>query len=180
MLASASLLLVANMSVEPIVTLYVGQIARPGDDVVLYAGAAMSAAAFAAMLAAPTIGRLADRSRPLAGRRLQLRRGRRLLIPQAFVAAPWQLVALRFLMGLSLSRADAGDHGADPSQRAGRGDRPDPRIFAIGAIFWADRRPVRRRGGRRFVRHARSVPRHRGRHARGGRGQRGDAAAGGE
>ena len=61
MLVSASLLLVANMSIEPIVTLYVGEIARPGDDVVLYAGAAMSAGAFAAMLAAPTIGRLADR-----------------------------------------------------------------------------------------------------------------------
>ena len=49
------------MSIEPIVTLYVGEIARPGDDIVLYAGAAMSAGAFAAMLAAPTIGRLADR-----------------------------------------------------------------------------------------------------------------------
>ena len=47
-------------AIEPIITLYVGQIARPGDDVVLYAGAAMSAGAFAAMLAAPAIGRFAD------------------------------------------------------------------------------------------------------------------------
>ena len=103
MLASASLLLIANMSVEPIVTLYVSQVARPGDDIVLYAGAAMSAAAFAAMLAAPTIGRLADRwghwrvvgvSFALAGLTL---------IPQAFVTAPWQLVGLRFVMGLTLA-----------------------------------------------------------------------------
>ncbi len=103
MLASASLLLIANMSVEPIVTLFVAQVARPGDDVVLYAGAAMSAAAFAAMLAAPTIGRLADRhghwrvvciSFALAGLSL---------VPQAFVTAPWQLVGLRFVMGLALA-----------------------------------------------------------------------------
>jgi len=103
MLASASLLLIANMSVEPIITLYVSQVAGPHDDVVLYAGAAMSAAAFAAMLAAPTIGRLADRygywrvvgiSFALAGLAL---------VPQAFVTAPWQLVGMRFAMGVALA-----------------------------------------------------------------------------
>ena len=103
MLASAALLLVANMSVEPIITLYVGQIARPGDDVVLYAGAAMSAGAFAAMLAAPTIGRLADARghwRVVGG---SFAVAAAVLIPQAFVTAPWQLVGLRFLMGLALA-----------------------------------------------------------------------------
>ena len=103
MLASATLLLVANMSVEPIVTLYVGQIARPGDDVVLYAGAAMSAAAFAAIIAAPTIGRIADARGHWRVVGFSFAAAGALLIPQAFVAAPWQLVALRFLMGLSLS-----------------------------------------------------------------------------
>jgi MFS family permease len=94
MLASAALLLVANMSVEPIVTLFVSEIARPGQDAVLYAGAAMSAGAFAAMLAAPTIGRLADQ------------RGHWRVVGVCFAAAvnaPWQLVALRFLMGLALA-----------------------------------------------------------------------------
>jgi MFS family permease len=103
MLASAVLLLVANMSVEPIVTLFVTEIARPGDDPVLYAGAAMSAGAFAAMLAAPAVGRLADRRghwRIVAG---GFAAAGLLLIPQAFVQAPWQLVALRFLMGLALA-----------------------------------------------------------------------------
>jgi MFS family permease len=103
MLASASLLLIANMSVEPIVTLYVSQVARPGDDVVLYAGAAMSAGAFAAMLAAPTIGRLADSHGHwrVVGVSFALAGG--LLVPQAFITAPWQLVGLRFLMGLALA-----------------------------------------------------------------------------
>jgi MFS family permease len=103
MLASAALLLIANMSIEPIVTLYIGQIARPGDDVVLYAGAAMSAGAFAAILAAPTIGRLADRHGHWRLVAVSFAAAGALLIPQAFVQAPWQLVALRFLMGLALA-----------------------------------------------------------------------------
>jgi MFS family permease len=103
MLASAALLLVANMSVEPIVTLYVSQVAKPGDDVVLYAGAAMSAGAFAAMLAAPTIGRFADRHGHWRVIGVSFAIAGVLLIPQALVTAPWQLVALRFLMGLALA-----------------------------------------------------------------------------
>jgi MFS family permease len=103
MLASAALLLVANMSIEPIVTLYVGQIARPGDDVVLYAGAAMSAGAFAAIIAAPTIGQLADRYGHWRLVALSFAAAGALLVPQAFVEAPWQLVGLRFLMGVALA-----------------------------------------------------------------------------
>ncbi len=103
MLGSATLLLVANMSVEPIITLYVGQNAKPGDDVVLYAGAAMSAGAFAAMLAAPTIGRLADAHGHWRVVALSFAAAAATLVPQAFVQAPWQLVALRFLMGLTLA-----------------------------------------------------------------------------
>jgi len=103
MLASASLLLIANMSVEPIVTLYVSQVARPGDDVVLYAGAAMSAGAFAAMLAAPTIGRLADSQGHWRVIGVSFALAGALLVPQAFITAPWQLVGLRFLMGLALA-----------------------------------------------------------------------------
>ena len=166
MLASASLLLVANMSIEPIVTLYVAQIARPGDDVVLYAGAAMSAGAFAAMLAAPTIGRLADRHGHWRVVGLSFAAAGATLVPQAFVAAPWQFVALRFLMGLSLA-------GLLPAITALiRRSAPDAAIgrilglFAIRAIFRADRRPIRRRGGRGALRHARRVLRHRARHAR--------------
>ena len=103
MLASAALLLVANMSIEPIVTLYVGEIARPGQDAVLYAGAAMSAGAFAAMLAAPTIGRLADHHGHWRVVGLSFAAAGAILIPQAFVSAPWQFVTLRFLMGVALA-----------------------------------------------------------------------------
>jgi MFS family permease len=71
--------------------------------VVLYAGAAMSAGAFAAMLAAPTIGRLADQHGHWRVVGISFAVAGATLVPQAFVAAPWQFVALRFLMGLSLA-----------------------------------------------------------------------------
>ena len=103
MLASASLFLVANMSIEPIVTIYVSEIARPGQDAVFYAGAAMSAGAFAAMLAAPTIGRLADRHGHWKVVALSFAAAAAAIVPQAFVTAPWQFVALRFLMGVALA-----------------------------------------------------------------------------
>jgi len=103
MLASALLLLLANMSVEPIITIYVGQIARPGDDIVLLAGAAMSAAAFASMIAAPGIGRYADRHGHWRVVVVSLAAAGVLLVPQGFATAPWQLVSLRFLMGLALA-----------------------------------------------------------------------------
>ena len=69
----------------------------------LYAGAAMSAGAFAAMLAAPTIGRLADRHghwRVVAG---GFAAAGAAADPAGLRQAPWQLVALRFLMGLALA-----------------------------------------------------------------------------
>ena len=103
MLASATLLLMANMSVEPIITIFVGEIARPGQNVVLYAGLAMSAAAFAAMLAAPSIGHYADCHGHWRVIVISLAIAGVLLVPQGFATAPWQLVGLRFLMGLALA-----------------------------------------------------------------------------
>ena len=62
----------------------------------------MSAAALGTVLAAPRLGRLADRVghwRVLTG---GLVVSGLLLIPQAFITAAWQLVLLRFLMGMAL------------------------------------------------------------------------------
>jgi MFS family permease len=103
MLASATLLMLANMSVEPIITVFVGEIASPGQNIVLYAGAAMSAAAFAAMLAAPTIGRYADRHGHWRVIVVSLAVAGVALIPQGFAMSPWQLIVLRFIMGLALA-----------------------------------------------------------------------------
>jgi MFS family permease len=91
MLVSATLLLVANMSIEPIITIYVGEIARPGENVVFLAGLAMSAAAFAAMIAAPRIGRFADRHGRWRVIVASFVTAGVLLVPQAFVTAPGSL-----------------------------------------------------------------------------------------
>lgn len=63
----------------------------------------MSASALGSILAAPRLGRLADRVGAWTVILGCLIATALLLIPQAFVVNAWQLVALRFLMGLSLA-----------------------------------------------------------------------------
>ena len=63
----------------------------------------MAAAALGSVLAAPSVGRVADR----IGHRRVVVAGllacALLLLPQALVTGPWQLLALRFLMGVALA-----------------------------------------------------------------------------
>lgn len=96
---SGMLLIFASMSIEPIITLYVGEFVQGDHQITQIAGLVMSAAALGTVLAAPRLGRLADR----VGHWQVLTGGLvvsgLLLIPQAFITAAWQLVLLRFLMG---------------------------------------------------------------------------------
>jgi MFS family permease len=102
MLATGLMLMLANMSIEPIITLYVQELAVDPTKVTTFAGLAMSAAALWSILSASRLGRLADR----VGHWTVIAGGLAvcalLLIPQAFVINAWQLVFLRFLMGLAL------------------------------------------------------------------------------
>jgi len=103
MLATALMLMFANMSIEPIITVYVAQLVDDPGRIALMSGLVMAASALASILAAPRVGRLADRIgawRVVIG---CLVASGLLLIPQAFVTDAWQLVLLRFLMGLSLA-----------------------------------------------------------------------------
>jgi MFS family permease len=102
MLAMGMLLMFANMSIEPIITVYVAQITVNPARVTVVAGLVMSAAALGSILSASWLGKLADRTghwTVIIGCLLVCAG---LLVPQAFVTAGWQLVVLRFLMGLSL------------------------------------------------------------------------------
>ncbi|WP_447773448.1 multidrug efflux MFS transporter [Variovorax boronicumulans] len=102
MLFTGMLLMLANMSIEPIITVYVATLVEDPQRVTMMAGLVMSAAALGSILSASRLGKLADRVghwNVIVG---CLAVSALLLIPQAFVTSSWQLVVLRFFMGLSL------------------------------------------------------------------------------
>lgn len=102
MLATGMLLMFATMSIEPIIAVYVAQLVSDAGRVTLVSGVVMSAAALGSILSASYLGRLADRVGHWTVIVGALAAAALLLIPQAFVTQGWQLVALRFLMGLAL------------------------------------------------------------------------------
>ncbi|WP_027146687.1 multidrug efflux MFS transporter [Mesorhizobium sp. WSM3626] len=102
MLTTGMLLAFATMSIEPIITVYVQQLIEDQNRVTLVAGVVMSAAALGTILSASWLGKLADRIghwNVVVG---ALAVSALLLVPQAFVTNSWQLIGLRFLMGLAL------------------------------------------------------------------------------
>ena len=101
MLVTGCLLMFANMSIEPIITVYVAQFVEPAR-VTFIAGIVMSVAALGSILSSSHLGKLADRIGHWAIITASLAISAALLIPQAFVDSGWQLVVLRFLMGLAL------------------------------------------------------------------------------
>jgi MFS family permease len=94
--------MMANMSIEPIITVYVQTIEPDPTKVTIVAGFVMSAAALGSIISASRLGKLADRVGHWTVIIGCLLTAAGLLIPQAFVTAGWQLIGLRFLMGLAL------------------------------------------------------------------------------
>jgi MFS family permease len=92
---------VALYSVEPIVTIYVAQLSRDTGHIALLAGMVFSASGLANIIAAPRLGRLSDRIGPHRVMLVALVAAGLIFIPQAFVTSPWQLMGLRFLLGLT-------------------------------------------------------------------------------
>jgi MFS family permease len=96
------ILTVALYSVEPIITVYISKLSKDGSHIALMSGIAFSAAGLANILAAPWLGKLSDKIGPQKVMLGALFAAGILFIPQAFVSNPWQLIALRFLLGLTL------------------------------------------------------------------------------
>jgi MFS family permease len=122
MLVTAAALMFATMSIEPIITVYFQQLQV--SQVTWMAGLAMAATALGSLLSSTRLGRLADRIGPWPVLSGCLGAAAVLLVPQALVTEGWQLVALRFAMGLALGGlmpciASILRH-AVPSQVAGR------------------------------------------------------------
>ena len=101
MLVTGMLLMFANMSIEPIITVYVAGLVE-ATRVAFVAGLVMSAAALGSILSSSRLGSIGDRIGHWKIVSACLTVSAVLLIPQAFVTTEWQLVFLRFLMGLAL------------------------------------------------------------------------------
>ncbi|OKY54682.1 MFS transporter [Megasphaera cerevisiae] len=93
----------AVMSIEPIITIYVGYLAASSAHIALIAGAVFSCTGIASMLVASRLGRLADHigsqkvlfaALCLAGVALAL---------QGFAVSPLQLGIYRFMLGLAIA-----------------------------------------------------------------------------
>ncbi|WP_010630497.1 multidrug efflux MFS transporter [Sporolactobacillus vineae] len=91
----------ANMSIQPIITVYVKLLAPQATQLALISGVVVASAGLASVIAAPFLGRLTDRIGPRRVLLAALIFTGLVFIPQAFVSDPWQLSGLRFLLGLA-------------------------------------------------------------------------------
>jgi MFS family permease len=102
LLATASLLMLATMSLEPIVTVFVGELAPHASHPATLSGIVMAVGALGGIVSAPRLGRLADRvgyARVITG---SLMTAAALLALQGLAQGVWELTLLRFAMGLCL------------------------------------------------------------------------------
>jgi MFS transporter, DHA1 family, multidrug resistance protein len=91
----------ALLSIEPIITVYITQLSNHTGHVALLSGMVFAASGLANMLSAPRLGALSDRVGPHKVMLVSLVTAGLLFIPQAYVTDPWQLMALRFLLGIT-------------------------------------------------------------------------------
>ncbi|MDY7511240.1 MFS transporter [Ralstonia wenshanensis] len=103
LLLTAMMVLLANMSIEPIITVYIGGLGVSADRLTRVAGVVMAASALGSILTAARLGALADRIGSwnviigclvLTGLSM---------VPQAYVSHWWQLAVLRVVMGMTLA-----------------------------------------------------------------------------
>jgi MFS family permease len=100
---TAMMVLFANMSIEPIITVYIRGLGVQTVNLTRVAGIVMASSALGSILTAAKLGALADR---VGGWKViigcLLATGL-VLVPQAFVTHWWQLAALRCLMGMTIA-----------------------------------------------------------------------------
>ncbi len=92
----------ALYTIEPIITVYVTQLSKDTSHVALISRLAFSISGIANIIAAPNLGKLYDKIGAHKVILASLVAAGLIYIPQAFVKNPWQLMRLRFLLGLTL------------------------------------------------------------------------------
>jgi DHA1 family multidrug resistance protein-like MFS transporter len=103
LLVTAMMVLLANMSIEPVITVYVASLGVPSLHLTRVAGIVMACSALGSILTAARLGALADRVGSWNVIVACLILTGLVMIPQAFVHAWWQLAGLRALMGMTLA-----------------------------------------------------------------------------
>lgn len=91
----------ALMSIQPIITIYVSELTQDTAHIALISGMVFAATGLSSVLAAPVLGRIADKIGPSKVMLTALIAAGLLFIPQAFVSNPWELMGLRFLLGMA-------------------------------------------------------------------------------
>jgi DHA1 family multidrug resistance protein-like MFS transporter len=103
LLMTAMMVLLANMSIEPIITVYIGHLGVAFDDQARIAGIVMACSALGSILTAARLGALADRVGSWNVITGCLVLTGIVMVPQAFVTQWWQLAVLRGLMGMTIA-----------------------------------------------------------------------------
>ncbi|MBA2175088.1 MFS transporter [Halobacillus locisalis] len=92
---------IAHFSIQPILSLFVGELHGP-ENLALFSGIAFSAAGLGNLMMAKRWGRIADQQGYVKILVMLLFMAGAVYLPAAFVTNIWQLVALRFLLGVSI------------------------------------------------------------------------------
>jgi DHA1 family multidrug resistance protein-like MFS transporter len=92
----------ALFSIIPVLPIYIQGLLGSKENVAFYAGIVAAAMGLANVVASPQLGKLGDRYGSQRVLLVCLVAAAILFIPQALVTSVWQLVALRFLLGLCL------------------------------------------------------------------------------
>lgn len=105
LLISTCIINTSNQSIEPIVSLYVRQLLNmdhiSGAHISLYSGIVMSATGFGILISATKIGKIGDRGSYFKVLRISIICSAMVFIPMVFVRNPWELMILRFLLGIT-------------------------------------------------------------------------------
>ncbi|WP_346355954.1 multidrug efflux MFS transporter [Azotosporobacter soli] len=91
----------ALYSIEPIITVYIAELSHDTTHVALLSGLVFASSGLASFIAAPRLGKLSDKIGSEKVMLTALIVAGIVFIPQALVENPWQLMALRFILGLA-------------------------------------------------------------------------------
>ncbi|WP_182187244.1 multidrug efflux MFS transporter [Pectinatus frisingensis] len=92
---------VALFSIEPVITVYIGTLTPHTEHLAFISGMVFASSGLSSILAAPWLGKLSDHIGAHKVILAALICAAILFIPQAFVQNEWQLMGLRFLVGIA-------------------------------------------------------------------------------